>query len=154
MKCEYEYAKKLAVYLWETHYKTDAPEWKPCEDLMGVLTQIDNMITGLTRHSTILTCVYCGMQYPEGTPPHGAKILTDHIKVCKKHPMREAEQKIKILREALIELVGASMKEELEKMKVVLQSLPPSNDAEKLAGINAIHALLVTMDKPGMRDDL
>jgi len=68
--------------------------------------------------------------------------------------MREAEQKIKILREALIELVGASMKEELEKMKVVLQSLPPSNDAEKLAGINAIHALLVTMDKPGMRDDL
>jgi len=46
---EYEYAKNLAIYLWETHYKTDTPEWEPCEDLMGVLTQIDNMITGLTR---------------------------------------------------------------------------------------------------------
>ena len=45
---EYEYAKNLAIYLWETHYKTDVPEWEPCEDLMGVLTQIDNMITGLT----------------------------------------------------------------------------------------------------------
>ena len=37
-----------------------------------------------------LTCVYCGMAYPEGTPPHGARILTEHIKVCEKHPMRQA----------------------------------------------------------------
>ena len=44
---EYEYAKDLAVRLWQTHYKADAPEWEPCEDLMGVLTQIDNMVVGL-----------------------------------------------------------------------------------------------------------
>jgi hypothetical protein len=37
--------------------------------------------------NNILTCVYCGMAYPEGTPPHGSKILTDHIKICEKHPM-------------------------------------------------------------------
>ena len=45
---EYEYAKNLAAYLWETYYKINVPEWEPCEDLMGVLTQIGNMITGLT----------------------------------------------------------------------------------------------------------
>ena len=48
-----------------------------------------------------LTCVYCGMAYPEGTPPHGAKVLTDHIKICPKHPLRAAEQKIEQLRESL-----------------------------------------------------
>ena len=50
---EYEYAKDLATYLWKTHYKHDAPDWEPCEDLMGVLTQIDNMIVGLTRRPTL-----------------------------------------------------------------------------------------------------
>lgn len=48
-----------------------------------------------------LTCVYCGMAYPEGTPPHGSQILTDHIRVCEKHPLRAAEAKIERLRAAL-----------------------------------------------------
>ena len=83
-----------------------------------------------------LTCVYCGMAYPEGTPPHGAKILTDHIKLCEKHPMRK-------LRDALVGLVGASTKKELEEMEFVLRSLP-APEADKVAMINAIHALIET----------
>jgi hypothetical protein len=46
---EMEYATRLAVSLWEQHYKGDAPNWRPLPDLLGVLTQIDNMTTGLTR---------------------------------------------------------------------------------------------------------
>lgn len=42
--------------------------------------------------STILTCVYCGHEYPADTPASGAPILTAHIKVCTKHPMRAAEK--------------------------------------------------------------
>jgi len=53
-----------------------------------------------------LTCVYCGKAYPEGTPPHGSKVLTDHIKICPKHPMREAERKIMLLRGAIVGLIG------------------------------------------------
>jgi hypothetical protein len=49
MNNEYDYAKDLAIYLWEKHYKEDAPEWEPSPDLMGVLTQIDNMICRLVR---------------------------------------------------------------------------------------------------------
>jgi hypothetical protein len=45
----YGYASRLAVALWEQHYKDVAPQWKPLDDLMGVLTQIDNMTSGLTR---------------------------------------------------------------------------------------------------------
>jgi hypothetical protein len=44
----YGYAKRLAVAIWEQHYKGVAPQWKPFDDLMGVLTQIDNMTAGLT----------------------------------------------------------------------------------------------------------
>jgi hypothetical protein len=43
----YGYASRLAVAIWEKHYKDTAPQWKPLDDLMGVLTQIDNMTSGL-----------------------------------------------------------------------------------------------------------
>jgi hypothetical protein len=45
----YGYASRLAVAIWEKHYKATAVNWKPFPDLMGVLTQIDNMTAGLTR---------------------------------------------------------------------------------------------------------
>lgn len=43
------YATRLAESMWRKHYQQDAPNWQPFDDLMGVLTQIDNMTTGLTR---------------------------------------------------------------------------------------------------------
>lgn len=49
----------------------------------------------------VLTCVYCGMAYPEGTSPSRTKVLTDHIKVCPKHPMRRAEETITKVRQAV-----------------------------------------------------
>ena len=42
----------------------------------------------LTSESRVLTCVYCGHEYPPGSPSHGAEVLTEHIKSCEKHPMR------------------------------------------------------------------
>ncbi len=49
MDDELSYATRLAMALWERHWKDDAPDWKPLPDLMGVLTQIDNMTVGLVR---------------------------------------------------------------------------------------------------------
>ena len=43
----------------------------------------------------IVTCVYCGLEYPGGTPASQDAALTCHIRVCEKHPLRAAEQKIK-----------------------------------------------------------
>jgi len=77
------------------------------------------------------------MEYPQDTPAWGDKILTDHIKVCEKHPMRK-------LRKALADLVGASTKEELESMEVTLR-LVPGIEQDKIVAINAIHALLETI---------
>ena len=47
----YGYAARLAVAIWEKHYKDTAPQWKPLDYLIGVLTQIDNMTSGLTRQA-------------------------------------------------------------------------------------------------------
>lgn len=44
---EYEYARSLAIYLNEKHYKN--PDWEPLDNMIGILTQIDNMICGLKR---------------------------------------------------------------------------------------------------------
>jgi len=41
------YATTLAVSMHKQHYAEDAPNWQPLPDLVGLLTQIDNMYTGL-----------------------------------------------------------------------------------------------------------
>lgn len=43
------YAQRLAEVLWEKHWKGDAPKWRPLPELIGTLTQIDNMTAGLVR---------------------------------------------------------------------------------------------------------
>ena len=44
----YDYAKQIAESMWATHYKADAPHWESCDSLMGVLSQISNMMCGLS----------------------------------------------------------------------------------------------------------
>lgn len=94
----------------------------------------------------VVTCVYCGMEYPAGTPAHGGQVqaLTDHIKVCPKHPMREAEVTIVKLRSALAGLVGVDGKEELEQMELMIRAAQvPERD--KMVTLNAVHTLLDTL---------
>lgn len=40
------YAKQLAISLHAKLY-SEVTQWEPCDDLMGLLTQIDNMLTGI-----------------------------------------------------------------------------------------------------------
>lgn len=92
----------------------------------------------------ILTCVYCGNEYPQDTPAHGSQVLTEHIKVCERHPMRKAEADIAMLRSALAGFIGADSEDELRQIEVAMRLLP-APDADKAVSINAIHALLATM---------
>jgi len=45
----YSYAKRLAEFIWKEHYKEESPDWTPLSDVLGVLTQIDNMTCGLEK---------------------------------------------------------------------------------------------------------
>jgi hypothetical protein len=88
----------------------------------------------------IVTCVYCGHEYPNGTPAAKHELLTEHIKVCEKHPMREAEKKIEKLRAALAGLIGVETPEELDALEAVLRTTP-APESDKISAINAIDAL-------------
>lgn len=48
----------------------------------------------LTNTDRVLTCAFCGVAYPPGTSNSNSDALTDHIRTCPKHPMREAESEI------------------------------------------------------------
>lgn len=88
----------------------------------------------------IVTCVYCGHEYPNGTPTAKHKLLTEHIKACEKHPLRASERKIELLKKALIGLVGADKKEELDEMEIIMRSAEIPN-ADKVNMVNAIDAI-------------
>lgn len=43
------YVKQLTWWVWNKHYRQDSPDFELLDDTMGVLTQLDNMLTGLER---------------------------------------------------------------------------------------------------------
>ena len=103
----------------------------------------------MNEEKKLVTCVYCGHEYPDQTPTHGAEILKEHIKVCEKHPMRESEQKIKKLRQALFALIGVETIEELIEMESMLKSTQFSSgitQQDKIVAINAIRVLIETAE--------
>ena len=42
-------AAMLATALWKQYYKDEAPDWGLCDTPAGIITQIDNMTTGLVK---------------------------------------------------------------------------------------------------------
>lgn len=130
----------------------DGREFVYC-DCCGCLAdrRVWNRISALeaeaVQEARILTCVYCGHEYPQDTPTHGDGVLTEHIKICEKHPMRKAESDIVMLRAALVGLIGADSQEELQQMEITMRLLP-APDADKAVSINAIHALLSVAAPP------
>ena len=96
--------------------------------------------TGRNYGASKIRCVYCGMIFPKVIPPYGTQILTDHIKVCKKHPMYGVEGKIEKLRKALIGLVGTETIEELEQIELGIR-MSSAPDSDKTLMLNAVRAL-------------
>jgi hypothetical protein len=69
----YGYAARLATAIWEQHYKNTAPQWQVLDDLMGVLTQIDNMAAGLVsppQPEERNFCPRCGKRTADPTTIH------------------------------------------------------------------------------------
>lgn len=50
----------------------------------------------------ILTCSYCGQEYPQNTPALSAQALTDHILVCPTPPLREMVKLVELLNNSAI----------------------------------------------------
>lgn len=113
------------------------------------LEQVDAMVEASKPRpeARVLTCVYCGHEYPQDTPAWGSKVLTEHIATCEKHPMRKVVVDRDKLRAALVDLVGESDPDRLLEMRGVLLALPNLGD-DRAAILNAITALLETAAGP------
>ena len=42
-------AESLALSLWANHYMQESPDFELCDSVAGVISQIDNMTTGLSK---------------------------------------------------------------------------------------------------------
>lgn len=97
----------------------------------------------------VLTCVYCGHEYPQDTPASGDQVLTEHIKVCEKHPLRKAEEKIQKLRSALsgfIECKEEDLTIELLQSMLELNNRFAPDERTRSVCAYAIQVLIETME--------
>jgi hypothetical protein len=54
----------------------------------------DIPLEGVEEPAKTLTCVYCGHEYPPGTPASQHELLDEHIRQCPKHPLTAANAQI------------------------------------------------------------
>lgn len=45
----YNEARRLALSLWRLHYADESPNFELCDTTAGIISQIDNMVSGLTK---------------------------------------------------------------------------------------------------------
>ena len=92
--CESGHQRNLQVDLL-----TFCPTKSSSTTVAQVMKQLQDKVVELyyKTQPQVVTCVYCGQAYPPGTPTSQHELLTAHIKICEKHPMRVAEQRIRIL---------------------------------------------------------
>lgn len=74
---------------------TVAAETFPFYGLEGSRDGLAQRIADAHHRATQSTvCAFCGQAYPPGTPQTQHELLSAHIRVCTKHPMREVEAKL------------------------------------------------------------
>lgn len=97
-----------------------------------------------------LKCIYCGQEYhPEGDKPVTDDVLAAHVQVCPKHPLAKERADKAMLRKALVGLVGADSKADLDNMELAIRMMRVA-DRDKAVSLNAIDALRATLpeEKP------
>lgn len=118
-----ELVVRLREYLMDVQDEGPFGEGWKSDELIADINILGEAIGLPDGTSRILTCVYCGHEYPQDTPASGDE-----------HAM---------LRKALIGLVGAESYEELEQIEAAIRVMPVP-DIDRLHTINAIQALLQT----------
>lgn len=87
----------------------------------------------------VVTCAFCGKQYPTGTPVTKHALLTEHIFQCEKHPIQELGKSLA----GLMSLSWPVKREEIDELKKGLNilnlSMPNHEDVEK--GLNGLSQL-------------
>src|SRR5688500_7122938 len=68
------YATRLVKIMAEKHYPDGSPDWKPLPDVVGILTQIDNMVSGMVRAPQIDEAMVERFKVAFQNPPDGKEV--------------------------------------------------------------------------------
>lgn len=92
----------------------------------------------------VLTCVFCGKEYPQGTPAANDQVLVNHIRICEKHPLRQAEADRQRLLDAAFEVIDCRELGELRALREVVAALLAlgKGDKSSLTLVDAVIAVL------------
>lgn len=77
--------------------QTAHPEWGDVDRLWASLDEARAVAREAVRLERVLTCAFCGEEYPPGTPASQHERLTAHVKVCAKHPLRAEIERVRAL---------------------------------------------------------
>lgn len=80
---------------------------KSVNTLVDERDEARNWVRKMHQETQVLTCAFCGESYPPNTPESNDNTLSEHIKVCKKHPICTIEEKYNTLKAAASELLSA-----------------------------------------------
>lgn len=106
-----EAAEALADRLTERQCPVDEflPGDEPCDVLVEARKFAEEAVAKhneLLAERGVLRCAFCDAEYIEGTPATQHERLTEHVKVCPKHPMREVEERVAYLERELESWTG------------------------------------------------
>jgi hypothetical protein len=81
----------------------DKASHKLADWLEGETGNTPSVEPSCSESGSVLTCVYCGHEYPAGTPASGSEVqvLTEHIRICPRHPLRALEKRLHAAEDAL-----------------------------------------------------
>ena len=91
-------AESLCMAIYNQHYRQESPDFELCDSVAGVISQISNMAAGLLESNTTLT------QEVERLNEYINRMTASVIEESKVR--QKAEQQVKTLRYALIQLLG------------------------------------------------
>jgi hypothetical protein len=87
----------------------------------------------------VVTCAFCGKQYPTGTPVTKHALLTEHIFQCEKHPIQEIG---KVLAEFMSLSWPPNSKEIAElRSGLIMMGVQMPDHEDVIKGINGLNQL-------------
>ncbi len=123
VKCEARSREDAEVLLGEAGVSIDDGLMEAVHRIIKERDEARDWVKKLTATERTLTCVYCGHAYPPGSPTHGADVLTAHVKVCEKHPMRAAEARLARKDELLVWVADVLREDDGENPSLLMKAV-------------------------------
>lgn len=61
------------------------------------------------KKNVVLSCAYCGLEYPSDTPASQGYALYQHLRSCEKHPMKELLDFVKYIKAHISNTINSGL---------------------------------------------